>query len=81
MKKRSKRYQELKKFSTKGKKITLKEVFDLVKKTSTSKFDRKQAWHKPFMILLRHLTIKYFQKYYIALYNDSVNWFYAIKTC
>jgi len=39
MKKRSKRYQELKKFSTKGKKITLKEVFDLVKKTSTSKFD------------------------------------------
>ena len=39
MKKRSKRYQELKKFSTKGKKITLKEVFELVKNTSTSKFD------------------------------------------
>ena len=39
MKKRSKRYQELRKFSTKGKKVELKEVFDLVKKTSTTKFD------------------------------------------
>ena len=39
MKKRSKRYKELAKFSTKGKKIELKEVFDLVKKTSTTKFD------------------------------------------
>ena len=39
MKKRSKRYKELGKFSIKGKKIELKEVFDLVKKTSTSKFD------------------------------------------
>ncbi len=39
MKKRSKRYKELKKFSTKGKKIELKEIFDLVKKTSTTKFD------------------------------------------
>ena len=32
MKKRSKRYKDLTKFSTKGKKIELKEVFDLVKK-------------------------------------------------
>ena len=39
MKKRSKRYKELTKLSTKGKKIELKEVFDLVKKTSTTKFD------------------------------------------
>ncbi len=39
MKKRSKRYKGLVKFSTKGKKIELKEVFDLVKKTSTTKFD------------------------------------------
>ncbi len=39
MKKRSKRYKELLKLSTKGKKIELKEVFDLVKKTSTTKFD------------------------------------------
>ncbi len=39
MKKRSKRYKELAKLSTKGKKIELKEVFDLVKKTSTTKFD------------------------------------------
>ena len=39
MKKRSKRYKDLTKFSTKGKKIELKEVFDLVKKTSTTKFD------------------------------------------
>ncbi len=39
MRKRSKRYKGLVKFSTKGKKIELKEVFDLVKKTSTTKFD------------------------------------------
>jgi len=39
MKRRSKRYKGLVKFSTKGKKIELKEVFDLVKKTSTTKFD------------------------------------------
>ncbi len=39
MKKRSKRYKELVKFSTKGNKIELKKVFDLVKKTSTTKFD------------------------------------------
>ena len=39
MKKRSKRYLELTKNSTKGKKIELKDVFELVKKTSTSKFD------------------------------------------
>ena len=39
MKKRSKRYKELRKFSTKGKKIELKEIFNLVKKTSTTKFD------------------------------------------
>ena len=39
MKKRSKRYKKLEQFSTKGKKIELKEIFDLVKKTSTTKFD------------------------------------------
>ncbi len=39
MKKRSKRYKNLVKFSTKGKKVELKEIFDLVKKTSTTKFD------------------------------------------
>ena len=39
MKKRSKRYSELKKFSIKGKKTELKEIIDLVKKTSTTKFD------------------------------------------
>ena len=39
MKKRSKRYKGLTKFSTKGKKVDLKEIFDLVKKTSTTKFD------------------------------------------
>ena len=39
MKKRSKRYKEINKFSTKGKKIELKEIIDLVKKTSTTKFD------------------------------------------
>ena len=39
MKKRSKRYKELTKSSTKGKKIELKDIFELVKKTSTSKFD------------------------------------------
>ena len=39
MKKRSKRYKELTKLSTKGKKVELKEIFDLVKKTSTAKFD------------------------------------------
>ena len=39
MKKRSKRYKEIKKLSTKGKKVELKEIFDLVKKTSTTKFD------------------------------------------
>ena len=39
MKKRSKRYKELKKLSTKGKKVVLKDVIELVKKTSTTKFD------------------------------------------
>ena len=39
MNKSSKRYKELVKFSTKGKKTELKEIFDLVKKTSTAKFD------------------------------------------
>ena len=39
MKKRSKRYKELNKLSIKGKKIELKEIIDLAKKTSTTKFD------------------------------------------
>ena len=39
MKKMSKRYKELKKNSIKGKKIEPKEIFDLVKKSSTAKFD------------------------------------------
>jgi len=39
MRKSSKRYKELIKFSTKDKKVELKEIFDLVKKTSTAKFD------------------------------------------
>ena len=39
MKKRSKRYKELTKFKNKDKKIDLKNVIDLVKKTSTCKFD------------------------------------------
>ena len=39
MKKKSKRYKEILKLSTKGKKVDVKDVFDLVKKTSTSKFD------------------------------------------
>ena len=39
MKKRSKRYKELLKFETKDKKVDIKDLIDLVKKTSTSKFD------------------------------------------
>jgi len=39
MKNRSKRYKELTKLSTKGKKVELKDIFDLAKKTSTTKFD------------------------------------------
>ena len=39
MKKRSKRYKDLTKLSTKGKKVELKEIFELVKKTSTAKFN------------------------------------------
>ena len=39
MKHRSKRYKEILKHSTKGKKIELKEIIDLVKKNSTTKFD------------------------------------------
>ena len=39
MKKRSKRFKELKKLSSKEKKLEPKEIFDLVKKTSTAKFD------------------------------------------
>jgi large subunit ribosomal protein L1 len=39
MKKNSKRYRELVKFSTKGKKVDLKEIIDLLKKTSTAKFN------------------------------------------
>jgi len=39
MKKKSKRYKELLKSSIKDKKIELKEIIDLVKKNSTTKFD------------------------------------------
>ena len=39
MKKRSKRYKSILKLSQKGKKIETKEVLELVKKNSTSKFD------------------------------------------
>ena len=39
MKKKSKRYKELLKTSIKDKKIELKEIIDLVKKNSTTKFD------------------------------------------
>ena len=39
MKKRSKRFKEISKLSTKGKKVDIKEVFDLVKKSSNTKFD------------------------------------------
>jgi large subunit ribosomal protein L1 len=39
MKRRSKRYIDIKKLSTKGKKVDIKEVVDLVKKSSNSKFD------------------------------------------
>ena len=39
MKKRSKRFKEIAKLSTKGKKIEVKEIFDLLKKSSTAKFD------------------------------------------
>ena len=39
MKKRSKRYKDLIKFSTKGKKVDVKDILDLVKKTSTTKID------------------------------------------
>ena len=39
MKKRSKRYKEILKLSEKEKKVDIKKVFDLVKKTSTAKFD------------------------------------------
>ena len=39
MNKRSKRYNSILKFSQKNKKIDTKEVLELVKKNSTSKFD------------------------------------------
>ena len=39
MKKKSKRFKELLKFSTKGKKTELKDIVELLKKTTTTKFD------------------------------------------
>ena len=39
MKRRSKRYKEILKTSTKDKKISVKDILDLVKKNSTTKFD------------------------------------------
>ena len=39
MKKRSKRYKELKKNSIKDKKIDIKEIVELIKKNSSAKFD------------------------------------------
>ena len=39
MKKKSKRYQEILKTAVKDRKITAKEILDLVKKNSTTKFD------------------------------------------
>ena len=40
MKKRSKRYKELTKLSTKNKKVELKDLIELVKKTSTTKYEK-----------------------------------------
>jgi large subunit ribosomal protein L1 len=39
MKKKSKRYREISKFSEKGKKIDVKEIFEFLKKNATTKFD------------------------------------------
>ena len=39
MKRRSKRFKELLKTSVKDKKLNVKEILDIVKKNSTSKFD------------------------------------------
>ena len=39
MKKRSKRYKEISKTANRDKKISAKEIIDLVKKNSNSKFD------------------------------------------
>ena len=39
MRRRSKRYKEIVKLSTKGKKVEIKEILELVKKTATTKFD------------------------------------------
>ena len=39
MKKNSKRYEKILKNSIKGKKVSIKEALDLVKKNSTTKFD------------------------------------------
>ena len=39
MKRRSKRYKEILKTSSKDKKISVKDILDLVKKNSTTKFD------------------------------------------
>ena len=39
MKKKSKRYKEILKLAVKGKKVDLKEIIELVKKNSTTKFD------------------------------------------
>ena len=39
MKRRTKRYNELSKSTTKDKKLSLKEILDLVKKNSNTKFD------------------------------------------
>ena len=39
MRRRSKRYKEIVKLSTKGKKVEIKEILELVKKTATIKFD------------------------------------------
>ena len=39
MKKRSKRYKNIQKNALKNKKIAVKEILDLVKKNSTTKFD------------------------------------------
>ena len=43
MKRRSKRYNELSKSTTKDKKLSLKEILDLVKKNSNTKFDESVA--------------------------------------
>ena len=71
MKKYSKRYKEILKFKKKDKKIELKEIIELVKKNSTTKFDESIDVFKSSLYLLDFFFIILLPQYPLILLNHK----------